>query len=119
MRQMTQEPDGDTQDAIRILAPRLEQFILFISHKHVDGSWIAFNDNVKRFVRTLAEKAIVKRLPLREIHISFDITVPRSGTQDQDAWKQIQDLDEEFRQRGVAIAYSYYKGWVHGVDEQF
>lgn len=119
MRQMTQEPDGDTEDAVRILAPRLEQFVLFISHKHVDGSWIAFDDNVKRIVRTLAERAIVERLPLREILISFDITLVRSGTQDQDAWKQIQDLDEEFRPRGVAIAYSYYKAWVHGVNEQF
>lgn len=116
---MTQEPDGDSQDAVRILAPRLEQFVLFIPHEYVDGSWIAFTSSVKRFVRTLAEVAVERRLPLREIHVSFGITLVRTGTQDNDAWKQIQDLDQEFRPKGVAIAYSYYKGWVHGIDEQF
>lgn len=119
MRQMTGDRDGDMEDAIRILAPRLEQFVLFISHEHVDDSWIAFNSTVKRFIRTLAERAIVMRLPLREIHISFSTTLARSGDQDHDAWEQIQELDQEFGPQGIAIAYSYNRAWIHGVDELF
>lgn len=119
MRQMTQEPDGDIEDAFRILAPRLEQFALYITHEYVDDSWIAFNSKVKRFVRTLAEIAIERRLPLREIHIAFSTTLARTGDQDHDAWKEIQDLDEEFQPKGVAITHSYNKAWIIGVDEEF
>ncbi|KAJ5918208.1 hypothetical protein N7454_010583 [Penicillium verhagenii] len=104
--QLGDELDVSSDVASLLLGPCLELFVWdFTIYDQNYQKWSDFGTRESVWIMNLAQQAVERRLPLKEIRIQFSPESPTSDDEDY-PWDFIDDLDLQFRSRGIGLTYS-------------
>ncbi|KAJ5549043.1 hypothetical protein N7513_006277 [Penicillium frequentans] len=104
--QLGGELDVSSDAAFQLLGPSLELFVWdFTIYDQNSQKWSDFGTRESLWIMNLAQKAVERRSPLKEIRVQFAPELPTSDDEDY-PWDFIDDLDTQFRLQGVTFTYN-------------
>ncbi|KAJ5639484.1 uncharacterized protein N7484_007346 [Penicillium longicatenatum] len=103
--QLGGELDVSSDVASQLLGPSLELFVWdFTLYDQTPQKWSDFGTQESLWIMNLAQEAVERRSPLKEIRIQFSPVMPASEDEDY-PWDFMDDLNLQFRSQGVTFTY--------------
>jgi hypothetical protein len=103
--QLGEELDVSSDVASQLLGPSLELFVWdFNLYDQAPQKWSDFGTRESLWIMNLAQKAVERHSPLKEIRIQFSPGIPASEDEDY-PWDSMDDLNLQFQSQGVTFTY--------------
>ncbi|CAH0037153.1 unnamed protein product [Clonostachys rhizophaga] len=95
------------EEAKLLSAPKLRKFTLdFSIYDQHSEDWSDFGEREQRWLRGMAETAIARKAPLREIHVIFTPDSWDAKKEDGYPWDLMKALGDEFEPAGIAVTHN-------------